>query len=131
MLVKDVLPFVIGSVLIILVILLSIRMQISTMQGLDELTVENNQRLGYKAAGSMHVLDEGDRIGVMTRQEYRQIKQNCAETVPGFGGEPLTLDNADCPELEIPLPVPLQIVEEDGQITNTRMMVGESSEGFN
>jgi hypothetical protein len=128
---KDVIPFVVGSILIILVILLSIRMQISTMQGLDELTVENNQRLGYKAAGSLHILDNGDRVGVMTREEYRQVKQNCAENTPGFGGEPLTLDNANCPELEIPLPVPLQIIEEDGSITNTNMMVGETSEGIN
>jgi hypothetical protein len=128
---KDVIPFVVGSILIILVILLSIRMQISTMQGLDELTVENNQRLGYKAAGSLHVLDNGDRVGVLTREEYRQVKQNCAENTPGFSGEPLTLDNANCPELEIPLPVPLQIIEEDGSITNTNMMVGETSEGIN
>lgn len=131
MLVKDVLPFVIGSVLIILVIILSIRMQISTMQGLDELTVENNQRLGYKAAGSLHIMDRGERIGVLTREDYVEAKQNCAEEIPGFSGDPLTLSNAGCSEVEIPLPVPIQVVGSEGRIDNGQMLVGETSEGIN
>lgn len=127
----DVMPFVVASVVIILVIVLSIRMQISTMEGLDELTVENNQRLAYKSAGSMHILNEGERVGVLTRDRYYDITENCAEDVQGFDGGPLVLEKFDCGNVNTPLPVPLQIIESDGDITNTDLMVGETNEGFN
>jgi hypothetical protein len=128
----DVMPFVVGSVVIILVIVLSIRMQISTMEGLDELTVENNQRLAYKSAGALHVTSEGEnRAGVITRDQYNDMAENCAESIPGFARDPLVLEKANCGDIVTPLPVPLQIIEPDGEIINTRLMVGETSEGFN
>jgi hypothetical protein len=127
----DVMPFVVGSVVIILVIVLSIRMQISTMEGLDELTVENNQRLAYKSAGSLHITSKGDRTGVLTRDQYNDMTENCAEEISGFARDPLVLEKANCGDIVTPLPVPLQIIEPDGEIINTRLMVGETSEGFN
>lgn len=127
---EDVMPFVVASLVIILVILLSIRMQISTMEGLNDLTVENNERLGYKAAGSFHILNQGDRVGVLTEDQYSDMAQNCAQSVSGFSGDPLTLGDAGCSEVRVGLPVPLQIIQ-NGNVQNRQMKVGETSEGIN
>lgn len=127
----DVLPFVVGSMMIILVVVFAIQMQISTMEGLNELTIENNQRLAYKSAGSFHMLNKGERTGVLARDQYNEMKENCAEKIDGFSRDPLVMEDANCGNVVNPLPVPMQIIESDGKITNTQMMVGETSEGFN
>jgi len=128
---EDVLPYVAASVMIILIILVSIKMQISMMEGLNDLTVENNDRLGYKSAGSFQFLTKGERFGVLTREQYDSLKDNCGQSVDGFSGEPLTLGDAGCSEVITPLPAPLMIVEPEAENSYKKMKVGETSEGFN
>ena len=128
---EDVLPYVAASVMIILIILVSIKMQISMMEGLNDLTVENNDRLGYKTAGSFQFLTKGERFGVLTREQYDSLKDNCGQSVDGFSGKPLTLEDAGCSEVITPLPVPLMIVEPEAENSYKKMEVGETSEGFN
>ncbi|MFQ3275587.1 MAG: hypothetical protein ACI9LV_000053 [Candidatus Nanohaloarchaea archaeon] len=122
---------IVSGLVIIMVIWLAMMMQASTMEGLDDLTRQNNERLGYKAAGALHMLERGERTGVLTRGQYNSLQENCAEEVSGFESGPLVIDESDCGQVFTPLPVPLQIIESDGSITNTHLMVGETSEGIN
>lgn len=148
-------PFLVASVFLIILITFTIRLQASTIEELDKVTMENNQRLSYKAAGSTHILGEGERFGVLTETQYKRLTQACGSFTPGFSGDPLTLKSSDCESL-YPLPVPVQVLvtgEEDTSysnrfeiseynirktrrknfdyVINTRLGIGETNEGFN
>lgn len=127
---EDVMPYIVASVVVIMLILVSIRMQVSMMEGLNDITVVNNDRLGYKSAGAFHILNEEKRYGVLTREQYDNLKNNCAQSVSGFQGNPMTLGDANCGEVIKPLPVPIMILESGNENTYKKMKVGETSEGF-
>lgn len=131
----DIMPFIIASVFLLLFITISIKMQVSTINGMNEVTVETSERIGYKAAGSMQILDEGENFGVLSAKQYNNLKQSagtgCSADLPGFGpDEPLRFNDETCGEVVRPLAIPLTVKDPDGE-NFYNLTVGESSEGFN
>lgn len=122
----DVVTYIVAAVFIILLILISIRMQISTIDGLSQVTVENNDRLGLKAAGAMHIYNQSERQGVLTEDQFEELQSTCASGVKGFNADLLILRSSDCTEAVIPLPVPLQVEGEDG-VQNLNLIIGEQN----
>ncbi|MBY6293964.1 hypothetical protein GLU60_01090 [Nanohaloarchaea archaeon H01] len=124
-----------GSMLLIFFILLSIRMQVSMIDGLSETTRETNQRLGYKAAGSFHFMMQGDRMGVIDEERYSDLKTqgssgSCFASLPGFEDGPLLFsDSRNCGEVERPLKLGI-LVQDNREEGMVQFNVGETSEGF-
>lgn len=132
---NKVIAVIFASVILLFFIMISIKMQISTIDGLNQVTTETNERLGYKAAGSFHLLMKGDEFGTLDQDGYEQLKTStsdgCIANIPGFGqNEPLRFDDGDCGDVTKPLPVPLRINVQGGEDIMYNLDVGESNEGF-
>ena len=130
----DVLPFIIGSVILLFFVTISVQMQISTIQGMNDVTVETSERIGYKAAGGLHML-KNEEFGVMSSGEFEQMGSptgsGCTADLPGFGPEQTLRygDEGECGETTRPIRTVLTV--RDNEITVHNISIGETSERVN